>query len=82
MSFGLICVGRHVTPPDRTAGSPIEEIRACTHCACNARASSAVRRSGCSSTDVGTPPLAAKLVAYRLKISAAISFDWPASNGP
>ena len=46
-------------PPDRTAGSPMFDMRACTQAVCSSYAWVAFRLAGCFRTACGIPPDAA-----------------------
>src|SRR4029077_6971365 len=67
-SFGLICVGVHLIPPDRTAGSPIPDNRAATQSAFSCAACAGVCSAGCSSTPDGIPPPEISFDAYWISI--------------
>src|SRR4029077_18865922 len=70
-SFGLICVGVHLIPPDRTAGSPIPDNLAATQSAFYGAACAGACPGGCSSTPEGIPPPPISFDAYWISILAA-----------
>ena len=63
MSFGENDSVLKSIPPDRTAGSPIVDMRASTHADCRSRAWVPFRLLGWTSTALGMPPADANVPA-------------------